>query len=61
MAGRANGKSSSRSRSGLPMVEVHNDPSCALCDGAQSLKPEKYDMLLQTIGTIAPVVGKKLR
>lgn len=43
------------------MVEVHNDPSCALCDGAQSLKPEKYDMLLQTIGTIAPVVGKKLR
>lgn len=43
------------------MVEVHNDPSCALCDGAQSLKPEKYDMLLQTIRTIAPVVGKKLR
>lgn len=43
------------------MVEVHNDPTCALCDGAQSLKPEKYDMLLQTIGTIAPVVGKKLR
>lgn len=25
------------------MIEVHNDPECALCDGAQSLKPEKYD------------------
>ena len=23
------------------MVEVHNNPECALCDGAQSLKPEK--------------------
>ena len=24
------------------MVEVHNDPSCALCDGAQSLTPEQF-------------------
>jgi 3-deoxy-7-phosphoheptulonate synthase len=24
------------------MVEVHNDPACALCDGAQSLTPEQF-------------------
>ncbi len=24
------------------MVEVHNDPSCALCDGAQSLTPAQF-------------------
>ena len=23
------------------MIEVHNNPEAALCDGAQSLKPEK--------------------
>jgi 3-deoxy-7-phosphoheptulonate synthase len=25
------------------MVEVHNNPSCALCDGAQSLTPAQFD------------------
>ena len=24
------------------MVEVHNNPSCALCDGAQSLTPKQF-------------------
>ena len=27
------------------MVEVHNDPSCALCDGAQSLTPAQFNVL----------------
>jgi 3-deoxy-7-phosphoheptulonate synthase len=27
------------------MVEVHNNPSCALCDGAQSLTPSQFDEL----------------
>ena len=27
------------------MVEVHNDPSCALCDGAQSLTPAQFHEL----------------
>ena len=27
------------------MVEVHNNPSCALCDGAQSLTPQQFDQL----------------
>lgn len=40
------------------MVEVHNNPECALCDGAQSLKPEKYGALLSQIKQIAKVVGK---
>ena len=42
------------------MVEVHNNPECALCDGAQSLKPEKYDTLLHQVKQIAEVVGKIL-
>lgn len=40
------------------MIEVHNDPENALCDGAQSLKPKKYDELLKQIKQIASVVGK---
>lgn len=42
------------------MVEVHNNPERALCDGAQSLKPEKYDTLLKQVRQIAEVVGKIL-
>ena len=42
------------------MIEVHNDPECALCDGAQSLKPEKYTNLLTQIRQIAQVVGKQV-
>ena len=42
------------------MVEVHNNPECALCDGGQSLKPAKYDTLLKEIRQIAEVVGKKM-
>lgn len=42
------------------MIEVHNDPENALCDGAQSLKPEKYDNLIKQVKQIAQVVGKTL-
>lgn len=31
------------------MVEVHNNPSCALCDGAQSLTPDQFAKLNQTV------------
>ena len=31
------------------MIEVHNDPSCALCDGAQSLTPEQFAQVSKTI------------
>ena len=42
------------------MVEVHNDPESALCDGAQALKPQKYDELLREVTQIAKVIGKKI-
>lgn len=42
------------------MVEVHNNPECALCDGAQSLKPKKYSELIRQVSQIAQVIGKNL-
>ena len=42
------------------IIEVHNSPETALCDGAQSLKPEKYDTLLKEITGIAKAVGKEM-
>lgn len=42
------------------MIEVHPDPSRALSDGPQSLKPEKFKALMEEISCLAPVVGKKL-
>lgn len=31
------------------MIEVHNNPEKALCDGAQSLTPEMFDLLMKKI------------
>ena len=42
------------------MIEVHNDPDSAPCDGAQSLKPEKFDALMKQIRQIAAVVDKRI-
>lgn len=42
------------------MIEVHNNPECAMCDGPQSLKPKKYTELLQQLKGIAEIIGKKL-
>ena len=42
------------------MVEVHNNPECALCDGAQSLKPDKFNELINDVTQIAKVLGKTL-
>ena len=38
------------------MVEVHNNPSCALCDGAQSLTPVQFDALNHKIQKIREVI-----
>ena len=38
------------------MVEVHNDPIHALCDGAQSLKPEQFAELAQKIRVVREAV-----
>ena len=37
------------------MIEVHNNPACALCDGAQSLTPEQFDDLCKTIKKVLEV------
>lgn len=31
------------------IIEVHNDPRCALCDGAQSLTPDQFDDVMEKI------------
>lgn len=41
------------------MIEVHNNPEAALCDGAQSLKPEKYSELLKDVKQIADIIHRQ--
>ena len=36
------------------MIEVHNDPTHALCDGAQSLTPEAFDDVAKAVFQIRP-------
>ena len=38
------------------MIEVHNNPSCALCDGAQSLTPAQFDALNKQVQRIREVI-----
>ena len=38
------------------MIEVHNNPSCALCDGAQSLTPAQFDQLNRKVQQIREVM-----
>ena len=38
------------------MVEVHNNPACAMCDGAQSLTPEQFNELNQKVQRVREVV-----
>lgn len=42
------------------MIEVHNNPAKALSDGSQSLKPEKFSSLMQTLSIIANAVDKEI-
>ena len=42
------------------IIEVHNDPEHAKCDGAQSLKPERFDNLMNSLRIIAGAVGRTL-
>ncbi len=41
------------------MIEVHNDPAHALCDGAQSLKPEQFAEIINQIDVMLPLVDKQ--
>lgn len=38
------------------IIEVHNDPQHALCDGAQSLRPEDYAKLVTKVNAVREVV-----
>ena len=40
------------------IVEVHNDPKNALCDGAQSITPEQFGALMDKVRALAPCVGR---
>ena len=40
------------------IIEVHNNPACALCDGPQSLTPEVFDNLVGSVNKLLPIVGK---
>ncbi|MBR2071859.1 MAG: 3-deoxy-7-phosphoheptulonate synthase, partial [Phascolarctobacterium sp.] len=42
------------------IIEVHNDPEHALCDGAQSLRPETFVHLMGELKGIAQIVGRDL-
>jgi 3-deoxy-7-phosphoheptulonate synthase len=42
------------------MIEVHPEPENALCDGAQSLRPEKFASLMTEIDQVARCVGRTL-
>ncbi|MEG1873351.1 MAG: 3-deoxy-7-phosphoheptulonate synthase, partial [Ruthenibacterium sp.] len=42
------------------MVEVHNDPAHAKCDGAQSLTPAQFDALMQRVKKTVVFFGKTM-
>ena len=41
------------------LIEVHNDPPHALCDGAQSVTPAQFSDLMGKLKTLAPCVGRE--
>ena len=40
------------------LIEVHPDPSKALCDGPQSLTPAEFAAVMKSLAAIAPIVGQ---
>ena len=42
------------------IIEVHNDPAHALCDGNQSIKPSVFDDVMKQIRGIAAEVGREV-
>jgi len=42
------------------LIEVHPDPDRALSDGAQSLRPEQFEELMQQLRLIASAVGRTI-
>ena len=42
------------------MIEVHNNPQCALSDGQQSIKPESFKKIMDKVRVLAEMEGQKL-
>ena len=42
------------------IIEVHNNPACAKCDGQQSLTPKHFDELMGKVNTLVDLMGKTL-
>lgn len=42
------------------LIEIHPDPSNALCDGAQSLNLESFGQLMNELGAVAGAVGRSM-
>ena len=42
------------------IIEVHDHPECALSDGAQSLKPEKFKTLVDKARKVALAIGREI-
>ena len=42
------------------MLEVHTNPDQALCDGGQSLHPDKFHILMKELKKIGQAVGREL-
>ena len=40
------------------IIEVHNDPEHALCDGPQSLRPEKFEDMMAKVSAIRPYADR---
>ncbi|OON99972.1 MAG: hypothetical protein ATN35_09835 [Epulopiscium sp. Nele67-Bin004] len=43
------------------IIEVHNDPANALCDGQQSIRPDEFGDLVGKLKQIAPIVDREIK
>ena len=39
------------------MIEVHNNPAAALCDGPQSITPEEFERVVKTVNAVRAAVN----
>ena len=42
------------------MVEVHNNPAAALCDGKQSITIDEFGQIVKKLRVIAAVEGREI-
>jgi 3-deoxy-7-phosphoheptulonate synthase len=42
------------------IIDVHNNPETALCDGEQSITPEQFDVLMGSLRKYAALEGKEI-